>query len=139
MENGYPERVKIPGTDDFEVHVTQVSKEQAYDIARKEFYTIRQQEQITKRIAIEEARMVGGYFGKNRLEVGMELEDKMYDVWRTWAERQVARATSERGSAYQSFGEQIGAEAAELDDLGSENENSEPPAKKESQVAQAWP
>lgn len=115
MENGVQEQVVNPETGEVEIQLTQLSKDQAYDIARKEFYAIRQQEQITRRIAIEEARMVGGYFGKSRLEVGMELEDQMYDRWRNWAETQILKAESERGSAYSSYGSAEAAETAELD------------------------
>ncbi|KAK3304125.1 mitochondrial ribosomal protein S25, partial [Chaetomium strumarium] len=56
-------------------------KQQAYDVARKEFYKLRQQEEIERRIAVEEARHYGAYFGKNNLQVGMELEDQVYEHW----------------------------------------------------------
>lgn len=128
MENGFPQTVENPDTKEVTVYMTPLNKEQAYDMARKEFYTIRQQEQITKRIAIEEARMVGGYFGKNRLEVGMELEDRMYDIWKNWAEKQLTKAEAERGSAYQSFGNEANVEAAEIAELGLEAEASGSPA-----------
>lgn len=128
MENGISQSVENPATKKVEIRVTQLSRDQAYDIARKEFYTIRQQEQITKRIAIEEARMVGGYFGKNRLEVGMELEDRMYNLWRSWAEKQIAKTEARRGSAYQNFGKETAVEAAEMAELGLESEQSETPA-----------
>lgn len=135
MENGLPHYVTDPTTGQAVMNpetgkpeveaVTPLSKEQAYDIARKEFYTIRQQEQITRRIAIEEARMVGGYFGKSRLEIGMELEDRMYDLWRNWAQKQVAKSEAARDSAYQSFGSETSVEAAERAELGMEAEAAE--------------
>lgn len=125
MENGLHQAVENPDTKEVMVYATPLNKEQAYDVARKEFYTIRQQEQITKRIAIEEARIVGGYFGKSRLEVGMELEDRMYDIWKKWAEKQLKKAEAERGSAYQSFGSETSAEAAEIAELSLEAEAAE--------------
>lgn len=126
MENGAPFVVKGSGDEEDTIEIRQVSKDQAYDIARKEFYTVRQQEQIRRRIAIEEARMVGGYFGKSRLEIGMELEDKMYDKWRAWAERRIEKKETERGNAYQTFGgKEPSEEAAELADLAIEAEQAE--------------
>ncbi|KAK1836134.1 37s ribosomal protein rsm25 [Podospora conica] len=62
-----------------------LSKEEAYDQARKEFYLLRQRQEIEQRIAIEEARMVGAYFGKSLIRVGQELEDKAYEKWKAWA------------------------------------------------------
>lgn len=81
-----------------------VSKEQAYDIARKELYDIRQKQDIERRIAQEEARMVGAYFGKSRLEVSMELEDAVYEKWKKWAEGEAQKLQAERESAYANFG-----------------------------------
>jgi small subunit ribosomal protein S23 len=81
-----------------------ISKEQAYDIARKELYDIRQAQDITRRIAQEEARMVGAYFGKSRLEVSMGLENAVYEKWRKWAEGEAQKLQAERESAYANFG-----------------------------------
>ena len=85
-------------------NVENMTKEQAYDIARKEFYDIRQQEDIQRRVAQEEARMVGGYFGKSRLQVSMELEDVTYEKWKKWAEGEALKLQAERESAYANFG-----------------------------------
>jgi len=65
------------------------TKEQAYDEARREFYALRQQEEIESRIAVEEARHVGAYFGKGMLQVGMELEDKTFESWKRWATAEI--------------------------------------------------
>ncbi|KAK7707071.1 mitochondrial ribosomal small subunit component [Diaporthe eres] len=81
-----------------------MSKEQAYDIARKELYDIRQQQDIERRVAQEEARMVGAYFGKSRLEVSMELENAVYEKWKKWAEGEAQKLQAERDSAYANFG-----------------------------------
>jgi small subunit ribosomal protein S23 len=82
-----------------------MSKQKAYDQARKEFYALRQEEDIGRRVAIEEARYVGAYFGKNNLQVGMELEDKIYDDWRGWAQEEMVKLELKRNEAYTSFGE----------------------------------
>lgn len=73
---------------------------QAYDIARKEFYALRQEEEIERRIAKEEALSTGAYFGKGYLEVGMELEDKAYEEWKGWATKQVELMDMQRSAAY---------------------------------------
>ncbi|KAL8945917.1 MAG: hypothetical protein Q9222_007612, partial [Ikaeria aurantiellina] len=57
----------------------------AYDIARKEFYDLRLQQDIERRVAKEEAMATGAYFGKSVLQVGMELEDKVFEEWKAWA------------------------------------------------------
>ena len=77
-----------------------MSKQRAYDLARKEFYKLRQQEEIERRIAAEEARMYGAYFGKTNMQVGMELEDAMYNKWNKWATDQIAKLESQRTAAY---------------------------------------
>ncbi|AEO61486.1 hypothetical protein MYCTH_2311679 [Thermothelomyces thermophilus ATCC 42464] len=77
-----------------------LSKARAYDIARKEFYKLRQMEQIERRIAVEEARMYGAYFGKTDLQVGMELEDAAYENWKKWATEEIAKLEAERTAAY---------------------------------------
>ncbi|KAL2135919.1 hypothetical protein VTI74DRAFT_6302 [Chaetomium olivicolor] len=77
-----------------------LSKQRAYDVARKEFYKLRQQEEIERRIAVEEARMYGAYFGKTNLQVGMELEDAVYEQWKKWATEEIAKIEAERAAAY---------------------------------------
>lgn len=79
-----------------------MTKQRAYDMARKEFYKLRQQEQIERRIAVEEARMYGAYFGKSNLQVGMDLEDVSYERWKKWAANEIATLEAERSSAYAS-------------------------------------
>ncbi|KAF3491881.1 mitochondrial 37S ribosomal protein RSM25 [Arthroderma uncinatum] len=69
--------------------VPDITKEAAYDIARREFYKIRLQEDVERRIAQEEARATGAYFGLDMITVGMELENQEYDRWKTWAETEV--------------------------------------------------
>jgi small subunit ribosomal protein S23 len=62
----------------------------AYDKARKEFYALRHEEEVERRVAREEASYVGAYFGKSVLDVSMELEDKTYERWKEWATLEVA-------------------------------------------------
>jgi small subunit ribosomal protein S23 len=90
------------------MEVQGLSKERAYDMARKEFYKLRQQEQIERRIAVEEARMYGAYFGKSNLQVGMGLEDVSYERWKKWAAGEIAALEVERTSAYASVVDSAG-------------------------------
>ncbi len=100
-------------------NVSNITKEEAYDQARKEFYALRQEEEIEARIAEEEARAVGGYFGKTRLHVGMELEDRQYERWKKWAETEIGRLKLAQSQAYTSFGDP---EASAVDETASEEE-----------------
>ncbi|KAM0155911.1 hypothetical protein ACHAPG_005598 [Botrytis cinerea] len=88
---------------------------EAYDIARKEFYALRQEEEIERRIAREEAEYVGAYFHKGALEVGMELEDKSYEDWKAWATKEVEAANLQQQGAYTGVGTES-EDAALLDD-----------------------
>jgi len=82
-----------------------MSKDEAYDNARREFYKLRNQEEIEARVAVEEARMVGGYFGKTLLQVGMQLEDKEFESWKGWAGKEIAKQ--------QSLGDEAAADVSE--------------------------
>ncbi|KAK4133186.1 mitochondrial ribosomal protein [Trichocladium antarcticum] len=77
-----------------------MTKHAAYDKVRKEFYKLRQMEEMESRIAVEEARMYGAYFGKNNLQVGMQIEDATYEGWKNWAGIQIEKLESERSAAY---------------------------------------
>lgn len=57
----------------------------AYDLARKEFYDLRMQEDIERRVAAEEALMVGSRFGKSYLDLGIEMEERALESWRNSA------------------------------------------------------
>lgn len=95
-------------------NVTGITKEQAYDSVRREFYALRQEEQVEKRIAQEEARMVGAYFGKSTLQIGTGLEDKQFELWKSWATGETAKMEAERNAQYMSFGEDDASPAEEL-------------------------
>ncbi|KAJ8242767.1 hypothetical protein LV156_000377 [Aspergillus fumigatus] len=66
-------------------NVPDMTKSAAYDIARREFYRLRLQEDIERRVAAEEAEATGATFGPSLLEVGMELENQEYERWKAWA------------------------------------------------------
>ena len=63
--------------------------DQAYDKARKEFYDVRRQEDIQRRIGAEEAENAGAYFGPSILQWSMQIENKQYDDWEQWSRKTV--------------------------------------------------
>jgi small subunit ribosomal protein S23 len=77
-----------------------LSQPAAYDVARREFYKHRHLESIRQRVAREEALHVGAYFGKGPLEIGMELEDKSWENWKTWARRQIEDEEAQRAQMF---------------------------------------
>lgn len=77
-----------------------MSTAKAYDQARQEFYALRQQEDVERRIAKEEAEATGAYFSKSTLEVSMDIEDKIYENWKTWALKEISVAEQTREAAY---------------------------------------
>ena len=77
-----------------------LTRAQAYDQARKEFYELRLQEDVERRVAQEEAQATGAYFGKSRLEIGMELEDKVFEQWKEWAAAEVVQNEQKRAAMY---------------------------------------
>ncbi|RWA06345.1 hypothetical protein EKO27_g8769 [Xylaria grammica] len=85
-------------------NVQGMTREKAYDIVRHEFYALRQEEDVERRIAKEEAMKVGAYFGKSAMQVGMELEDQQYENWKRWADRQIQGVQAEQDAAYTNFG-----------------------------------
>lgn len=101
--------------------------DEAYDKARKEFYALRQEEQIERRIAEEEARYVGAYFGKSFLHVGMELEDEQYEAWKRWASKQIDIVKAEQNAAYTSYGTEEETTEDDLDLLADAADEPAPP------------
>jgi small subunit ribosomal protein S23 len=75
-----------------------LSRNQAYDKARKEFYALRHEEEVERRVAKEEAMWVGAYFGKSK------LEDKIYEQWKEWASKEAEAMERQRDSAYTGIG-----------------------------------
>lgn len=94
-----------------------LTKDQAYDVTRREFYRLRHFEEVEKRVAVEEARMMGAYFGPSALQAGLMTEDRMYELWKPWAASQIELLESARGSSYVSFGDDTETDQAVLDDL----------------------
>ena len=79
---------------------TNITSGQAYDQARKEFYHLRLQEDVQRRVAKEEALATGAYFHRSTLDVGMELEDKQYEEWKAWALKEANEAEQRRNAMY---------------------------------------
>lgn len=77
-----------------------ITQAQAYDQARKEFYELRLQEDVERRVAKEEAEATGAYFGKSMLEIGMELEDKVFEEWKGWAADEVVKLEQKQAAMY---------------------------------------
>lgn len=66
-------------------NVPDITKSEAYDIARREFYRLRLQQDIERRVAAEEAEATGAVFGPRQLDIGMELENQQFEQWKDWA------------------------------------------------------
>ncbi len=81
-------------------NIPDISRAQAYDIARKEFYDLRLQEDVERRVAKEEAMSTGAYFGPSQLEIGMELENKEFERWKVWAQKQVEFQQQQQAAMY---------------------------------------
>ncbi|KAL9108633.1 MAG: hypothetical protein Q9227_006579 [Pyrenula ochraceoflavens] len=62
----------------------------AYTKARREFYAIRHQEDVTRRIAVEEATHTGAVYPDyaDPIVSGMRREDAAFAEWRSWAIRE---------------------------------------------------
>ncbi|EWY80546.1 hypothetical protein FOYG_16506 [Fusarium oxysporum NRRL 32931] len=78
--------------------------QKAYDITRREFYRLRQEEEIERRVALEEAKHVGAYFGKSRIDVSHTLEDREFENWKIWAGKETERQEASRNSEIEDFG-----------------------------------
>ena len=81
-------------------NVPGITPAQAYDQARKEFYELRLQEDVERRVAKEEATSTGAYFGPSALDVGMQLEDREYEKWRVWAQKEVDTLQQKNAAMY---------------------------------------
>ncbi|KAI2473497.1 mitochondrial ribosomal protein [Annulohypoxylon bovei var. microspora] len=109
-------------------NIPEITREEAYDKSRREFYELRQEEDVERRVALEEAQMVGAYFGKSFLQVGVDLEDDQYERWKKWASKQIQTVQAERNAAYTTFGsEEEDADNIDLDEVLAEEINSDRP------------
>jgi small subunit ribosomal protein S23 len=75
-------------------NVPDISVPQAYDVARKEFYTLRRREERRDRIAAEEARHMGATFGQPVQQIALGIENAMYNDWEKWSRQVVMEQTS---------------------------------------------
>lgn len=80
-------------------NVPDISKSEAYDVARREFYRLRLQEDIERRVAAEEAEATGAVFGPTQLEIGMELENQEFEHWKEWAKLE-AQLQNQRAASF---------------------------------------
>lgn len=91
--------------------IPNITVAEAYDKARREFYVLRRQEDLRRRIAAEEAEATGAIFSPNALVWGMQNESKMYDDWEAWSRKQMVeqqqRSASFAGEAAPSEEEAI--------------------------------
>lgn len=69
--------------------VPDITTDQAYDVARREFYALRRQEATRKRIAKEEALHMGAQPERSILQWSMQIENKHYNDWEQWSRSQV--------------------------------------------------
>ena len=94
-----------------------ITPAQAYDQARKEFYELRLQEDVERRVAKEEATSTGAYFGPSALDIGMDLEDKEYERWKEWAQKEVEILEQKNAAMYTGGiqNEPVGAPEGEYD------------------------
>lgn len=67
-------------------NIPDITLAQSYDIARKEFYDLRRREATGRRIAVEEAQMMGAVFGPSEMARAVSIESKMYTDWEKWAQ-----------------------------------------------------
>ncbi len=81
-------------------NVPNITLARAYDQARKEFYDLRLQQDVERRVVQEEALATGAYFGKTALKIGMELEDQEFERWKEWASKETVLAEQKRAAMY---------------------------------------
>ncbi|KAI9710201.1 MAG: hypothetical protein M1812_007473 [Candelaria pacifica] len=106
-------------------NVEGMTRTKAYDQARKEFYALRHSEDIERRVAREEALSTGAYFGKTALQVGMELEDKVFEEWKIWATKEATAREQARGAAYTGLESEQADGPAEEPEAGLDSEDIE--------------
>ncbi|KAJ5787215.1 Mitochondrial ribosomal protein S25 [Penicillium paradoxum] len=99
-------------------NVPDMTKSNAYDIARREFYRLRLQEDIQRRVAAEEAEAYGAEFGPSYMDIGMKMESEQYDKWVAWA-REAAQVMDQRRAALVGAPE-LGETAAETSEVAAE-------------------
>ncbi len=102
-----------------------MTRPEAYDQARKEFYDLRLQQDVERRVAKEEALATGAHFGKSVNEIGMELEDAEYERWKEWAKKETDKINLKRAASYTDFAADGEVPEADLEEVDSTLEESE--------------
>ena len=92
-----------------------VPSSHASTIALAEFARHQHYSETSLRVAREEALATGAFFGPGPLEIGMMLEDRQYDGWRQWAEKEIVALKQLQGSAYTGQGIEGSGQDAALD------------------------
>ena len=80
-----------------------MTRAEAYDKARKEFYDLRLQQDVERRVAREEALATGAQFGKSVNEISMEIEDVEYERWKEWAKKEAEKMVLKRAATYTDY------------------------------------
>lgn len=80
-------------------NIPDITESQAYDAARKEFYSHRLREDIERRVSIEEAEAVGADFGKSLNQKSFEIENNMFADWEKWS-RQTVVENMQKSAAF---------------------------------------
>ena len=83
---------------------TGLQRKVAYDQARKEFYRLRHREELEERIAKEEATFVGAYFVGNKIDRALPIEDRQFNDWKQWADKESHRRANQEVSRSGIFG-----------------------------------
>lgn len=96
-----------------------ITKTEAYDIARREFYRLRLQEDIERRVAAEEAEATGAEFQPRMLDLGMELENEEFERWKEWAQME-AQLLNQKAASFSGAPESADSEDAAVLDEGVE-------------------
>lgn len=109
----------------------------AYDTARQELYRLRHHEEVSARVAREEALAVGAFFGQGPNEVGMTLEDQQFEKWKVWAKGEAEKLKQLQGSAYTGQGSEEEAQVTSIEDAqaGLEEVSDSVPGSKRGQEA----
>ncbi|RAL09013.1 mitochondrial 37S ribosomal protein mS23 [Aspergillus homomorphus CBS 101889] len=106
-------------------NVPDMTESVSYDIARREFYQLRLREDIERRVAVEEAEATGAVFGPTRQEIGMQIEDQVFERWKAWASAGVHVVENKQRSNMSAAdgNEDLGPEEAEPVVLSAEEES----------------
>ena len=95
-----------PSVIQYQLHLIEtypnLSTSAAYDIARKEFYAVRLEQDIQKRVAAEEALSVGAIFDTPYFDIMFEREGQVLREWRNKASQDLAIRKHRRNAAYSS-------------------------------------